>query len=196
MTESIPDILKDVADRGHAVFTRGQWNVNLIGVRTPTRLANKFDDSLHLVFKDHRDKWVDISFSCTTDPGTYWLKNPMRFSGTAILKAGQYRGSHKIGMHRGRYPALTQVKPVVVYRDSNRDNVLDLDPSTEIEGVYGINIHHAGWDSHRVDKWSAGCTVIGSLTEWDVFMNIIRRSADLWGERFTYTLIEKGESND
>jgi|TARA_R100000084_G_scaffold31342_1_gene12046 hypothetical protein len=190
VSNELPEILKRVKSLGHVVFTNGQWNVNLIGVRNSNRKANQFDDELHVVFKDHRDQWVDLSFTATTDPGTYWLHNPMRAAGTAILVAGQYRGSHKIGMHRGRYPALVQHRPVKVYRDRNRDNVLDMDPNTAIEGIYGINIHHAGYDSHRVDKWSAGCTVIGSLTEWDAFMAVIRRSADLYGERFTYTLIE------
>jgi hypothetical protein len=190
----IPPILQRVADEGHLIFTRGRYNVNMIGVRTPNGTVNAFDDWLHLVYKDDRDQWIDLAFPCTTDPGLYWLKNPMRRSGTAVLKAGQYRGSHAIGQHRGRYTALVQRKPVTVWRDNDRSATIDLVPGSEITGLYGINIHHAGHDSHRVDKWSAGCTVIGNLADWNVFMAVIRRSADLYGDRFTYTLIE-GENN-
>ena len=30
----------------------------------------------------------------------------------AILKEGQYRGSHKIGLHQGKYEALRQKKTI------------------------------------------------------------------------------------
>ena len=45
----------------------------------------------------------------------------MNRSGVAILKPGQYRSSHKLRLHAGKYLALGQQKPVKVYRDSNRD---------------------------------------------------------------------------
>lgn len=191
-----PEILNQVEKEGHAVFERGRYNLNVIGVRTPAGEVNKFDDWIHLVYKDETDRWVNLAFACTTDPGLYWLKNPGRRAGTAILKPGQYRGAYEIGLHRGRYPCLRQAKPVTVYRDRNRDDVLDMDPKTEVEGIYGINIHHSGHKTHyKVDKWSAGCTVLADIGDWEIFMSVIRRSADMWGERFTYTLIEKGETN-
>ena len=191
MKTELPKLLQRVKKLGHVVFTDGTYNLNIVGVRTPATAVNKFDDELHLVFKDHRNRWVDISFGCTTDPGLYWLQHPMRRAGTAVLKQGQYRGAYKIGQHRGRYTALIQHRPVTVYRDRNCDDVIDMDPNTEVEGIYGINIHHAGHDSHRVDKWSAGCTVIGNLDDWNIFLSIVRRSAEMYGDRFTYTLIDK-----
>ena len=191
MSESLPWVLQRGQDEGHVVFTRGEYNLNIVGVRTPPDKVNTFDDEIHLVYKDQTGAWVDLVFRCTPDPGYYWLKHPMRRAGTAILKEGQYRGAYKIGLHRGRYSALVQRKPVVCYRDRNRDDVLDMDPTTETEGLYGINIHHAGHDSHRVDRWSAGCTVLGNLAEWEVFMAVVRRSEELYGDTFTYTLIDK-----
>jgi hypothetical protein len=62
------------------------------------------------------------SYDCTTDPGTHWVENIMRKDGVAILKPGQYRGSHIIRKHQGRYDALGQDRPVSVYRDDNRDH--------------------------------------------------------------------------
>lgn len=181
--------LQRVKDEGHAVFTHGQYNLNIVGVRSSPGEVNTFDDSLHLIYKGSNDEWVDISVPCTTDPGLYWLQNLMNVGGTAILKAGQYRGAYLIGKHRGLYPALVQRRPVKCYRDRNRDAVLDFDvPVTE--GLYGINIHHAGYDSKRVEKWSAGCTVVGSLLDWNIIWSIIERSAAIYGDRFTYTLIE------
>ena len=42
--------------------------------------------------------------------------------GCAVLKPGQYRGSHKLRLHGGKYLALGQKKPVTVYRDNNRND--------------------------------------------------------------------------
>ena len=62
------------------------------------------------------------------------------------------------------------------------------------EGVFGINIHratrHKGKKSYQVDKWSAGCQVIASNDDWHEFLGICKKAADIWGNSFTYTLIE------
>ena len=114
--------------------------------------------------------------------------------GVAILKPGQYRSSHKIRKHQGRYEALGQQKPVKVYRDANLDNKYDLIEESISEGLFGINIHratkYAGKKSTQIDKWSAGCQVIASNDDFAVFMKICRQARDLWGNSFTYTLIE------
>jgi len=187
----LPAILERSESAGHAVFTRGSYNLNLIGVRTASRVANRFDDWFHVVFKDDSGSWVDLSFECTTDPGTYWLENPMRRQGTAILVAGQYRSTWKLGLHRGKYEALCQKGGrVKVYRDSNRDNIHDMSEDSVMDGWFGINIHKAGSNSNIVDKWSAGCQVFSNEAEWEIFMSIIRKSASLYGDTFSYTLLE------
>ena len=191
-----PAILDTVEDLGHVVFESGPFNLNLIAVRSANSQAGKFDDRIHLVFRDGFGRWQDLALSCTTDPGLYWLKKLGRVQGTAILKAGQYRGAYRIGLHRRRYPALVQSKPVTVWRDNNRDSTLDHKPGTEESGLFGINIHHAGNTDpdgvgDDVGAWSAGCTVIGDLDDWAIFWSIINRSAELYGDRFTYTLIEE-----
>ena len=187
----LPAILQRSEAAGHAVFTRGSWNLNLIGVRSASREANRFDDWIHVVFKDDSGTWVDLSFECTTDPGTYHLQNPSRLEGTAILKAGQYRGVWKIDKHRGQYDALCQRNGrVTVFRDSTRDSTLDMSNDSVYDGWFGINIHKAGSNSTIVNRWSAGCQVIANEAEWEIFMSIIRKSASLYGDTFSYTLLE------
>ena len=187
---AIPAILTRTKDAGHSVFLRGAWNLNIIGVRSAGREANKFDDLLRVVFKDSSGAWVDLSFGCTTDPGTYYRLEPPLVQGTAILAAGQYRSAYQIGLHQGRYEALVQRAPVTVYRDDNRDERLDFDPDTREDGWFGINIHRAGSDSTVVNRWSAGCQVIANAAEFDIFMSIVKKSAALYGNSFTYTLLE------
>ena len=189
-----PKLLKMIEELGHVAFRNGRYNINIIGVRSKSRVANKYDDILHCIYKDDLDQWVDIDFQITTDAGTYWLENPSRVAGTAILCAGQYRGVYKIDKHGGKYEALCQRNgKVKVYRDNNRNEVLDHDPETIEDGYFGINIHRSNSrrESILVEKWSAGCQVFCDPTEFQIFMRLCKKSAELYGNSFTYTLIEE-----
>ena len=104
---------------------------------------------------------------------------------------GQYRGSHTLGLHQGKYEALKQAKAVKVYRDANKDMTYDTNKIQE--GVFGINIHKAGADSTYVENWSEGCTVFKKSADFDEFMAVIRKAKNIHGNSFTYTLIS---SND
>jgi hypothetical protein len=126
------------------------------------------------------------------------MDNPiLKNTGCAILKPNQYRGSHKIRLHGGKYTALGQKKNVTVYRDNDRDNNYDLNESNTDTGLFGINIHRAtsrkGSKSTRVDKWSAGCQVIAANDDWYKFLDICQRARDIHGNSFSYTLLS---SND
>ena len=172
------------------------YDVNIVGVRnnkTKGRVTNAFDDHITISYKLDGE-WYFECFKCTTDPGTHWVENIMREEGVAILKPGQYRGSHKLRLHQGKYMALGQQKPVKVYRDNNRDGKYDLIEESVQEGIFGINIHRAtgrsGGTSTRVDKWSAGCQVIANNNDWHCFLDICQTAREIWGNSFTYTLIE------
>ena len=182
--------------KGYRWFEEGDYNLNIVGVRnsdTKNEVTNRFDDKITLSYKVD-GKWQFHSFDCTTDPGTHWVENIMRKEGVAILKPGQYRSSHKIRKHQGRYEALGQQNPVKVYRDNNRNHTYDLYEESVQEGLFGINIHRATkWankKSTQVDKWSAGCQVIAANDDWKLFMKICRKARDTWNNNFTYTLLE------
>jgi len=179
-----PKILQALRKLGHSVFTDGQCNI--VGVRNSSTQANSFDDEIHLVWKNRG--WNHQIYPCTCDPGTYWLEHPMRVDGSAILMPGQYVDTYKFDLHGGRYETLCQRGGTVkVWRDANKDEVLDHVDGSEIEGWFGINIHHAGTDSTNVEKWSAGCQVFKRLADWEEAVRIWKgTNADL----FTYTLID------
>ena len=187
-------IKETVQSKGYRFFEEDDWNVNIIGVRnseTANEVTNRFDDLITVSYKTD-GVWQYHEFACTTDPGTHWVENIMNAKGVAILKPDQYRCSHKIRKHRGRYDALCQQSPMTVYRDNNRDREYDLD-NTET-GIFGINIHratkYAGKKSTQIDKWSAGCQVIAANNDWVKFMKIMKKAHTAWGNSFTYTLIE------
>ena len=188
-----------VKAKGYKWFENGDYNLNIVGVRngeTGTEVTNKFDDFLTLSYKVNGE-WNYHCFDATTDPGKHWVENIMRKEGVAVLKENQYRGSHKIGLHQGKYEALRQQKPVQVYRDNDLDGNYDLLEENIQEGIFGINIHRAtkweGKKSTQIDKWSAGCQVIAANDDFRLFMEICNKAKDTWGNSFTYTLIN---SND
>ena len=197
MFENI-EILKVVNGLGYRTFTTGYYNVNIIGVRNNISTPNVFDDELHIIYKDYNNTVVHKIYKITTDPGTYWLENPMKVEGTAILKPNQYPGTYEIDLHRGQYQALCQRKPVEVYRDSDRDNNFDFDESTVERGYFGINIHrsNSSSESTQVNKWSAGCQVFANPKAYEEFMEIVTKSSGVYGNSFTYTLINKKDIED
>ena len=169
------------------------FDVNIVGVRnssTGDKVTNVFDDYLTVSYKENGE-WKFHSWSATTDPGTKGILETTNKSGIARLVEGQYRGSHTIRLHQGKYEALGQAKKVKVYRDANRD--MKYDESKIEEGVFGINIHHAGADSTYVNDWSMGCQVFKKTKDFEEFMKICRKSRDIHGNSFTYTLIESSD---
>lgn len=171
------------------------YNMNVFGVRAKGRHVNLFDDFLFLIYRDGRLNWNIHQFAISTDPGVTSLNSPQNSRGTAILVPGQYLGAYKIDKHQGKYDALCQrLGKVKVYRDNNKDDVLDTPDDTSVlhEGMFGINIHRSSVkDSEFVNGWSAGCQVFKKKVDFDYFMALIKYSAALYGNRFTYTLFDE-----
>ena len=183
---------KILARKGYAFFTKGEYNLNIIGVRHKgAKVTNHFDDCLVVIYNTGNEKNVKRVFTCTTLPGKKAMEHPMQVKGTAILKEGQYRGAWKIGYHKGKYKALCQAKPVPVYRDGNKDDKFDLNPISIDRGIFGINIHKAGDNSTLVDGWSYGCQVLAKSLDFNALMRLAERSASIFGNSFTYTLINE-----
>ena len=181
-----------VKSKGHVWFEDANnkgFDVNIVGVRndsTGDKVTNVFDDYITLSYKENGE-WKFHIWPATTDPGTKGILETTNKSGIARLVEGQYRGSHTIRLHQGKYEALGQAKNVKVYRDANRD--MKYDETKITEGVYGINIHKAGADSTYVENWSEGCQVFKKAADFEEFMSICRKSKNIHGNSFSYTLI-------
>ena len=184
--------------KGYRIFDNARgFDLNIVGVRASNAVPNSFDDWMTVSYRDgDAGDWAYSAWHCTTDPGLYYLQRPLNVHGTAILKAAQYRSSHAIRKHQGRYEAVCQ-KPgtdLPVHRDRNEDGTLDLDADVMTNGT-GINIHRANATlaSTVVGKWSAGCQVFADPTDFDVFMTLARRARDIYGNGFTYTLLDEAD---
>lgn len=177
----------DMANKG--------FDVNIVGVRNLTvgrKVTNVFDDYLTLSYKEN-GVWKFHQWAITTDPGTKAVKQFKNPKGVGRLIPNQYRGSHQIGLHQGKYEALRQQRPVKLWRDKNKD--MTFDETIIDEGLFGINIHRSNpkTESAYVENWSEGCQVFKRVKDFNEFMVIMNKAKAIHGNSFTYTLIT---SND
>ena len=194
MNYSKDKIESAVKAKGYVWFEGAKdFDVNIVGVRnsdTGNAVTNAFDDRITVSYKENGN-WVYKEWIITTDPGKKGVMEYHNAAGVARLVEGQYRGSHMLGLHQGKYEALKQKSNVKVYRDPNRD--MKYDENKIQEGVFGINIHKAGVDSTFVENWSEGCQVFKRAKDFEDFMVIMRKAAAVHGNSFTYTLIESAD---
>ena len=170
-----------------AEFTKNNYkwfDFHFVGIRSQANLPNQFDD-LFGIIEGNKIEW----FSCTTNPGTHWLKNLLNPKGAALLKPNQYVDTWSVGMHQGKYKAFCQVKPVEVYRDKNLNDKAE-ETAIIDKGLFGINIHRANetFTSKLIDKWSAGCQVINNPAD---FAKILFVAESIKQKYFTYTLLKE-----
>jgi len=192
----IRGVLRILKNRNYKVYSK-PYQLNIVGIRSSSTLSNRFDDRLLVFYKNPRFGWNFFAFAITTDPGTYWLKNPLNVDGTAILKEGQYVDAYSLGLHKGQYKALVQAKPVTVIRDYDRNAYLDFFNGNERTGYFGINIHRAiaSGITSQVGKWSAGCQVFKNAEDFSKFLALCERHSNHYGNNFTYTLIDQRALN-
>jgi len=191
--QELPQILKDVLAAGHLIFDTGDYDINLIGVRNPNGQPDKYDDILFVVYKKN-GLWQVESFQITTDPGLYFLKNPINVLGTAILCPGQYRSVYRVDYHRGKYKALCQRRPVKCFRDNNKDKIIDMNAGSTSTGLYGVNLHrsHADYEVDTIGRYSAGCQTLRRAEDLDRVLHLVDmqfKTHPNWDKAVTYTLL-------
>lgn len=192
----IEQLKNALSQKGYKILSR-PFELNIVGVRANTNIPNAFDDTIY-VFFFNGSGWQLLNYPATTDPGMQYLKQPINNAGTAILKPGQYVDCYATGLHRNLYTALVQQKPVTVIRDFNRDGKLDFKSGSEQSGMFGINIHRAesAGTAKYVAGYSAGCQVFANAGDFSAFMQLCNRHKKMYGNKFTYTLLEQSEISD
>ncbi|WP_010181381.1 hypothetical protein [Aquimarina agarilytica] len=184
--------LQILRSKGYKVYTE-PYRLNIVGYRSRFIGSNRFDDEIHVFYRNDNHKWVYHMFKATTDPGQYWLDNPMHPQGTAFLKKGQYVDAYSIGLHRGIYHALIQTKPVVVIRNYERKGLFKwFESGTKDIGNFGINIHRARKQgtTQVIDDFSAGCLVFANADDFNGFLKLSEHHRKKYGNKFTVTLVD------
>ena len=191
---SLDSLLAALEHKQYTTFKNPKgYDLNIVGIRNSHSHSNTFDDLITVSYVTG-SIWAYFTFPATTDPGLFFRLNPCNVAGTAILCPGQFRKAFRIGTHKD-YEALVQNKPLPVYRDNNKDSILNDVGTTPFTGYHHINIHRASnvSPSRIVDRWSAGCQVFSDPIHFLFFMNLCRKSARMYGPEFTYTLIEDSD---
>jgi len=196
LTDRTVAVLRYVAwPKVDAPWYEGEMNLNLFGIRKAETRAGKFDDVIGCAWQE-RGVWHLEEWPATTDPGAYYLEHPLNVDGAAILARGHHPGAWQIGRHRGKYEALVQTAgPVRVWRDSNKDAILDWGHGLGTPGWYGINIHRAGarGRTNDVGRFSAGCQVLQVADDLKRLLQLYMASSHRYGKRISYTLIDEAD---
>jgi len=194
---TLKDIVKTMESKGYVV-NKQPFHLNVVGIRNNNPVnQNKYDDKLAFFYYDDKGRLVGRICTATTDPSTFYLKNPMNRSGAGILKGGQYVNTYKIDAHLGKYQALCQrLAPVTVIRDNDRDGYTNF-LNAEQKGYFGINIHKSTaskGDKTLIGRDSAGCQVFQNNDDFFEMMRLARISAQRYGNKFNYTLLDERDT--
>lgn len=190
---TLQQIIKTAENKGYTIDKR-PFKLNIIGVRNAKATnQNTFDDELAYFYYDNNGQLRGKVSVGTTDPSTYWLNNPMNVRGAAVLKSGEYKDAYAIGLHRGQYTALVQVKPVTTIRDDDRNAIINYFAPTTT-GLYGINIHRATLNKQNkavIGQDSAGCQVFRDVADYNEMIDLAKKSREKYGNKFSYILIDE-----
>ncbi len=170
------------------------YNLNFIGVRSNDNTPDVFNDCLAVMWQDAFG-WNLMAHEATTDPGLYYLQNPINVNGTFIMAPGYHKGLWKLGTHRG-YEAFQQIRIAYGWRDANRDNEFDMAAGKVIPvSNAGINMHRAKdeGESTVVGKWSAGCQVRRRDDDHEMVVELAKRALNYWGNSFSYVLFTENQ---
>lgn len=207
---TVDAILAAYSARNYVIFEKDDkdHNFNMFGCRSSKYDTNTFNDIVGLLWK-YRGKWNLRKYAATTDPGMYYMSNPISHAGTHIMKDGQYRGAYGGGLHKKSYPALRQVGPIDFYEDNNRDLHFDksvikrgLEINANIHGTFNEKFksfdaapesYFPNVESSVVGKWSAACHVIANKYYYREFMLLAYAGLAAFGGALTYTLFEEQE---
>lgn len=181
--------------KGYTFYNSGVYNVNIFGIRNKDVTVNKFNDLIGVAYLDEFLNKHCLVFQGTTKPGLTYLKDKLgNQNGTGILCEGQYTKCWTIGVHNpGKehaHEAYRQVGNGVfkVWRDNDSDGKLDYSGKiyTDVQGLNGHTTRD--FDIENVGGFSAACQVIQDDKEHQIWLSVGKRSAELYGNIFTYTL--------
>jgi len=187
------DQVRDMyAKAGYRFYDSGKFNVNIFGVRNDLAV-DLWNDTIGIAYRDENNTPQVKLYAGTTKPGLFYLKNKLgNIKGTFILKPGYYSKCWIIGKHKGEYEALVQAGPGVFtgWRDGDSDGQFDMTGPLHTD-VAGLNLHttsHLRGSAVRVGAYSASCQVIQKTKEHTDLMALVKRSADIYGNHFSYAL--------
>lgn len=166
---------------------KGYW---ILGVQSNEDLYNKFDDKFYL-FKGK--KFVMV-LPGTTNAGTTGLMNYDRYNknGVLVVKTDEwYYGLWRFGYHKGKMPALKQIRPIKYFRDWNKNQIVE-EIGKLYTGIKGVNFHTVLYQKNLsfirrlIGGWSVGCQVVNDVGKYYKALDLVKDQGDI-----TYCLIKE-----
>lgn len=168
-TTLVDQIVNACEEKGYPL-KKDEYNLVAISGLSPTpnrkegyginTSPDKWNDSV-LVIEWDGSEWDALCFyRATTEPGVYYVNNPLNRNGSAVLDWGLHKDLWRFGRHR-RYEALVQAGVARLIRDHNKNHKRD--DTISHESGNGVNLHTTkttGWrgsfNSNSIGQWSAG----------------------------------------
>lgn len=192
---TIPALAEFYSTRGY------NWEeANVIGIRAAKDFyTNRFLDLLAVATDEKL-----LVLRATTVPGPYWTPEnckKMGISYASIICPGFMSKAFGFTNHQGHPPqmALGQRKPIMCWRDNNRNSQMDEKPYAEPAGA-GMNIHtqKPGDTDEDVNFASAGCQVAQNravfLGEFMPILHATNEAKKGAAARFSYLLLTAEET--
>lgn len=159
---------------------KGYW---IIGVRSKEDTYDVFDDKFYL-FKGR--KFVLVSPG-TTNSGAKGMLSFSKWNkkGVAVIKSDEvyYNVYEKsdgklIRHHNGKMQCLRQIKPMLYYRDGDKNKTIDeVGKITEANNSTNLHAnsykHKVGIRSWLIGGWGTGCNVWNNLTKYYMMLKRI-----------------------
>lgn len=185
------DFIKSQFSQKGYIFREENEFANIFAFRSKELIVDRFNDIGGVALKDWFGNPQCLIFPCTTKPGLHYLKDELgNPRGTWITQPGQHHNCWKIGLHNGKYEALIQSGPGVFkgWRDLDSDGQFDYSGPTYNDSS-GVDLHTTRFDvdvTDVVDRFSAGCTVIRDDKHFEVLLNLVKRTMEV----FKITLVD------
>lgn len=197
----------DFVNKEKIEITDKKFYMNMIGIRKDRIFDNTFDDRLVVLYKNASNIWEFREIKWTTMPGTlgkHGVYDPITvlgITGVATLKPGTYKDVYTfVDTYRGwlNYPYWQQTGNLTIYRDGNKNDILeDVNPQ-QTGTIFGINIHRMsnnGVETNQLNSawvsWSIGCQGAPEPT-FKTLLPYAREHVKNIGNKFTYHLVELG----
>lgn len=159
---------------------KGYW---ILGVQSNEDAFNRFDDKFY-VFKG--EQFIMVT-SGTTNAGKNGLKDYGKYNkeGVAVIKTNEwFYGLWKFGKHKGKMEALRQVKPILYFRDGDKDDKIE-EIGKVRSGIIGINFHTNTYNKRSdivreiVGGWSLGCQVCNVHPKYLKIIELVKKQANV-----------------
>lgn len=172
---------------GFKGFPSDYW---ILGVQSDEDTYNMFDDKFYIF---HKTRFITM-IKGTTNAGSTGLLNYEKYNrdGVLVVKTNEwYYDLWSYGLHRGKMPALKQVKPIKYFRDWNRNKKIE-EIGKMYEGMRGINFHTVLYQRNLsfvrklIGGWSVGCQVVNSVGNYYRILDLVKHQPFV-----TYCLIKE-----